>query len=75
MSLRTRQALETHEKSAADRTVGNPFPSSRYFQIRFEYLHEVLAELKRQLDEANSQIVALHARLDTLTEKSDVDGG
>lgn len=74
MSLRTRQTQETVEKNAADRTVGPTFPSARYFQIRFEYIHEVLTELKRQLDEANAQMVALHARLDSLAEKSDADG-
>ena len=70
MSYRTRQVQETAEKNGVDRTAGPAFPSARYFQIRFEYLHEVLTDLKGRLDEANAQIVALHARLDLLDEKA-----
>lgn len=65
--------MESPEKKTSDSSAGTPFPSARYFQIRFEYVHEVLAEMKLQLDRTNAQLLALHARLDTLAGKSDVD--
>ncbi|TPQ27327.1 hypothetical protein ACH518_06485 [Methylomonas sp. HW2-6] len=39
------------------------FPSARYFQVHFEYLHETIAELKQQIETANRQIAELQRRL------------
>lgn len=74
MSRRILQVVESNEPDKADSPEGPPFPSARYFQIRFEYLHEVLTEMKQQLEEANLQIRALHARLEILDGKADAAG-
>jgi phage shock protein A len=49
------------------------FPSSRYFQIHFERLHEMIEDLKDQLEKTNQQIVALRQQPDNYIEKPEVD--
>lgn len=39
------------------------FPSARYFQIHFQYLQEIIGDLRVQVDNANRQIAELHAQL------------
>jgi hypothetical protein len=39
------------------------FPSARYFQVHFEYLHETISELKQQVSQANQQIAELQQQL------------
>lgn len=41
----------------------NAFPSARYFQVHFEYLHELMSDMKKQLDASNQQIALLQQRL------------
>lgn len=40
-----------------------PFPSARYFQIHFQYLQEIIGDLRVQMENANRQIAELHAQL------------
>lgn len=49
------------------------FPSARYFQVHFEYLHETIAELKQQIETANRQIVELQRRLPEAESKQRID--
>lgn len=46
-----------------DSPIEPDFPSVRYFQIHFEYLHETIDELRRQVDQANQQIAELQQQL------------
>ncbi|AMK77150.1 hypothetical protein A1342_20665 [Methylomonas methanica] len=39
------------------------FPSARYFQVHFEYLHETINDLKQQVSHANQQIAELQEQL------------
>lgn len=39
------------------------FPSARYFQVHFEYLHELLRDMKQQLDVSNQKIDLLQQQL------------
>lgn len=51
------------------------FPSARYFQVHFEYLHETIGELKQQIETANRQIAELQQRLlEGQAEAIDLEG-
>lgn len=39
------------------------FPSARYFQIHFQYLQEIIADLHLQMENANQQIAELQRQL------------
>jgi hypothetical protein len=55
----------TKPKSTTPKSATPPaFPSPRYFQVHFDYLHELLSDMKKQLDNANEQITTLQRRLD-----------
>ena len=41
----------------------NAFPSARYFQIHFDYLHELMAEMKKQLEASNQKITLLQQQI------------
>ncbi|MFI3138112.1 MAG: hypothetical protein QX197_15150 [Methylococcaceae bacterium] len=41
----------------------NAFPSARYFQIHFDYLHELLGDMKNQLEVSNQKISVLQQQL------------
>lgn len=58
-------------KKEADADV--PFPSSRYFQVHFEYLYELIDDLKQQLEKTNRQIAALKRHVDDHTDGQEVD--
>lgn len=54
------------------------FPSARYFQVHFEYLHELLRDMKQQLDMLNQKIALLQQQLNqvmpvTLNETDQTD--
>jgi hypothetical protein len=40
-----------------------PFPSARYFQIHFQYLQEIIGDLRVQVEKANRQIAELQIQL------------
>jgi hypothetical protein len=40
-----------------------PFPSARYFQIHFQYLQEIIGDLRAQMENANRQIAELQIQL------------
>lgn len=44
-------------------TLDASFPSARYFQVHFEYLHETINDLKQQINQANQQIAELQQQL------------
>ncbi|PPC91241.1 MAG: hypothetical protein CTY34_04735 [Methylobacter sp.] len=56
-------------KSKRTELNGNPlqtgaeFPNARYFQIHFQYLHEIIGDLKVQVDKANQQIAELQLQI------------
>jgi hypothetical protein len=39
------------------------FPSSRYFQVHFEYLQEMMGDIKNQLNTSNQNIALLQQQL------------
>lgn len=45
------------------------FPSPRYFQVHFEYLHEIIGGLQQQVAEANRRMLLLQQRLDAMAER------
>lgn len=52
------------------------FPSARYFQVHFEYLHETnqhmqhqLAEMRQQLERLNRKLERMHDTPDDLTQQ------
>lgn len=56
---RSRTKLDKMSPEALDAS----FPSARYFQVHFEYLHETINDLKQQVDQANQQIAELQQQL------------
>ncbi|MCQ8115957.1 MULTISPECIES: hypothetical protein [Methylomonas] len=56
---RSRTKLDKMSPEALDAC----FPSARYFQVHFEYLHETISELKQQVTQANQQIAELQQQL------------
>lgn len=60
--MKSRHSRSGPADSPADK-VESGFPSARYFQVHFEYLHESIGELKRQIEIANRQIAELQQRL------------
>lgn len=70
----------TQETAAPARTPGKlspavpAFPSSRYFQIHFEYLHEIIGGLQQHIAETNQRMAVLQQRLDALVPSAERDG-
>ncbi|MFA5985451.1 MAG: hypothetical protein WC782_15645 [Methylococcaceae bacterium] len=64
--MRTKQTFDTpnnYQKTQA----GPDFPSARYFQVHFQYLHEIIGDLKTQVDKANQQIADLQLQIKNQT--------
>ncbi len=61
-AMKTRQSRTKLETSSPEAVESN-FPSARYFQVHFEYLHETISELKQQVNQANQQIAELQRQL------------
>lgn len=51
-----------------------PFPSSRYFQIHFEHLYELIDDLRQQLEKTNRQMAALRRQVGDPTDEHETDG-
>ncbi|MEQ1635732.1 MAG: hypothetical protein ABL903_03510 [Methylococcales bacterium] len=51
--------VEINRKSSRQ----NAFPSARYFQIHFDYLHELMQEMKKQLEASNQKITLLQQQI------------
>lgn len=49
------------------------YPSTRYFQVHFQYLYETLESLKEQVQEANRQIAAQNQALRNLSRAQPSD--
>lgn len=60
----TTKSAKKMPDSYTDMSVETAFPSVRYFQVHFEYMHEAIEDLKKQLNKANQQISALQQQLD-----------
>jgi len=56
---RSRSKADSMSQEALDAS----FPSARYFQVHFEYLHETINDLKQQVNQANQQITELRQQL------------
>lgn len=52
-----RTARTKSPKPGPDQEVA--YPSERYFQIHFQYLHEIIGDLQRQLHETNRLLAEL----------------
>jgi hypothetical protein len=74
MNLQQRFTTRPADRETVTSSDCPPFPSARYFQIHFEYLQELLADLRQQLRDANAQIALLSRRLDGPTDKPDSSG-
>lgn len=59
------------EAASADGNLPMDYPSTRYFQIHFQYLYELIEALKEQLLEANRQIAAQNEILRVVLQKPD----
>ena len=57
------------QENAEDCIAPMDYPSTRYFQIHFQFLHEQIENLKEQLQEANSHIAAQNEILQKILEK------
>lgn len=72
--MKSRHSRSGPADSPVDK-VESGFPSARYFQVHFEYLHESIGELKRQIEIANRQIAELQQRLlDTEAKGIELEG-
>lgn len=58
--MRVKKTAETDEDCLQN---NQNFPSARYFQVHFQYLHEIISDLRNQIDLANRQITELQERL------------
>jgi len=56
-------------KTTAPPLKSGPFPSARYFQVHFEYLHEQLQLASRQMVALAEQVQGLEAQLARQREK------
>ncbi|MCQ8182021.1 hypothetical protein NP603_12950 [Methylomonas sp. SURF-1] len=71
--MKSRHTRSSPAEMPADKAAPG-FPSARYFQVHFEYLHETIGELKQQIETANRQIAELQRRLlDAGTEDVDLE--
>ncbi len=61
--MRTRRSNSKPEQAKPE-TAESAFPSARYFQVHFEFLHESINDLKQQLNKANQQIADLQHKLE-----------
>lgn len=58
--------MQIKKPSTASKDLAPPeqhFPSARYFQIHFQYLQEIIGDLRLQMEKANQQITELHLQL------------
>ncbi|MBL1263894.1 hypothetical protein [Candidatus Methylomicrobium oryzae] len=57
--------MKTKRSTAAKNSppLDSPFPSARYFQIHFQYLQEIIGDLRVQVEKANRQIAELQVQL------------
>lgn len=58
--------------SAEDFIASADYPSTRYFQVHFQHLYEVIEALKEQITEANRQIATQNEILQALLQQSDL---
>jgi len=58
-------------ETTGDFTVSMEYPSTRYFQIHFQHLYEVIETLQQQVYEANRQIAAQNEILRTVLRQTD----
>ncbi|MDT4330645.1 hypothetical protein ACQE3E_00340 [Methylomonas sp. MED-D] len=66
--IKPRRSNRSKADGDALAVTSDSFPSARYFQIHFEYLHEMIGDLRQQIGQANQQIAELQRQL-----RSDVD--
>jgi len=58
--------------SAEDFIRSTDYPSTRYFQVHFQHLYEVIEALKEQIAESNRQIAVQNEVLQSLLQQSDL---
>lgn len=73
MRLEQGKALQKHQakkEAPAGPGVEADYPSTRYFQIHFQHLYELVESLRAQVQEASRQIAAQNEMLRHLPPKS-----
>lgn len=65
--MQLRQEITAPQAALVKKTSSAPaFPSNRYFQIHFEYLHEIIGDLHQHIAETNQRMAQLQQRLDAM---------
>jgi hypothetical protein len=68
---KTSQKRYAKEEAPVNFDAPADYPSTRYFQIHFQHLYELVESLKNQVAESNRQIAAQHEILRNLLQKTD----
>jgi cell division protein FtsB len=63
------QLTKALDGNSAELRSNQHFPSARYFQVHFEYLHEIIRDLKAQIDTANQQLMEMQAQLQAVKQQ------
>jgi len=72
-NMNSRQIGQKQDKTENEAGADRHFPSSRYFQIHFEHLYELIDDLKRQLEKTNQQVAALQQPADRHIDIQEAD--
>ncbi len=67
MPTKSARLQPIHYPPSTDNQEQVKFPSSRYFQIHFEYLESELAETRRTMEIMQAQMADLYLRISLLT--------
>ena len=72
-SMRLEQGAPSGKGQVKPEMTAEPtdYPSTRYFQIHFQHLYDVIETLKEQLHEANRQIAVQNEILRTVLQATD----
>jgi cell division protein FtsB len=67
--MKMNQITKALDGNSSELRSNQHFPSARYFQVHFEYLHEIIRDLKAQIDTANQQIMVMQAQLQAVKQQ------
>jgi hypothetical protein len=66
--MKINQLTKVQDSKSSEPVDNQHFPSARYFQVHFDYLHEIIGDLKTRIDITNQQIMAMQEQLQTIKQ-------